>query len=106
MRKSIASERLDTPCTKFYRLRKTSIDVPSLFICALRDPVLTPGLSEGMDGHFTQLTRKEVDSSHFALWEKPQDVNTIITEWLQRYGLFEKGLDWLSETLGKGEVKI
>ncbi|KAI0380418.1 alpha/beta-hydrolase [Hypomontagnella monticulosa] len=55
---------------------------PFLFIQPLRDPVLTPELSKGGDQFFTNLTRAEVDSRHWALIEKPAEVNKEINSWL------------------------
>ncbi|KAI2640839.1 alpha/beta-hydrolase [Hypomontagnella submonticulosa] len=55
---------------------------PILFIQPLRDPVLTPELSKGGDQFFDKLTRAEVDSRHWALIEKPTEVNKEINSWL------------------------
>ena len=30
-----------------------------------------------------RLTRRQVDTSHWALWEKPEEVNGIIKNWLE-----------------------
>ncbi len=59
--------------------------VPTLFIQALRDQALPPSMAQGMPRHFKKdtLTIKQVDTSHWALWEKPDDVNAHISEWLQ-----------------------
>ncbi|KAI1385715.1 alpha/beta-hydrolase [Hypoxylon trugodes] len=65
------------------KLEKKTIDVPCLFVFATRDLVLTKGLATGMENHVSQLTRKELDAGHFALVEKPQEVNSILKEWLQ-----------------------
>ncbi|MCJ1247997.1 hypothetical protein MMC30_005212 [Trapelia coarctata] len=63
-------------------LHKTTIEIPTLFILATKDGVLTPELSYGMEKYFSKLTRKEVPASHWALWEAPEQVNGFLKEWL------------------------
>ncbi|KAI9049969.1 hypothetical protein LZ554_006116 [Drepanopeziza brunnea f. sp. 'monogermtubi'] len=57
-------------------------DVPTLFIAGARDDALPPSMSAGMDKWFRSLTRGEVDANHWALWEKPAEVNRYIEEFL------------------------
>lgn len=71
------------------RLPKASIEIPTLFISAAKDGVLTPELSHGMEKHFAKLTRKEVPASHWALWEAPEQVNEMLKEWLNSVALGE-----------------
>ncbi|KAL2702065.1 hypothetical protein AAEP93_006363 [Penicillium crustosum] len=59
------------------------IQIPTLFIQALRDQALPPQLGKSMAKHFPRLTLKQVDTSHWALWEKPEEVNEIIGTWLK-----------------------
>lgn len=59
------------------------ITVPVLFVQALKDQALPPHLGKAMAKYISQLTLKQVNTSHWALWEKPQEVNEIIAEWLQ-----------------------
>lgn len=59
------------------------IQIPTLFIQALRDQALPPHLAKSMAKQLPRLTLKQVDSSHWALWEKPEEVNTIIGTWLK-----------------------
>ena len=66
-----------------HRLEKTTIDVPVLFICASKDAALPPAMSANMKQYFPHLTRKEVTASHWALWEKPEEVNKFVKEWLE-----------------------
>lgn len=40
-------------------------------------------MSQGMEKDTPQLTRKTVNTSHWALWEAPNLVNGIIEEWLK-----------------------
>lgn len=56
---------------------------PTLFIQALRDNILIPKMSEGMEKHIPKLTRGEVDASHWALWHTPQETNDIIKRWIE-----------------------
>jgi pimeloyl-ACP methyl ester carboxylesterase len=36
-----------------------------------------------MKKHIPNLTLKQVDTAHWALWEKPAEVNAILEEWLK-----------------------
>jgi soluble epoxide hydrolase/lipid-phosphate phosphatase len=56
--------------------------IPFLFIAGSRDTALPPSISRGMDKWFESLVRKEVDTNHWALWEKPAEVNQHIQEFL------------------------
>lgn len=69
---------------------KEKITQPVLFIQATHDSVLKPGMSKGMDGFIPNLTRAEVNAAHFALTQKPVEVNNIIQNWLVAQGLVEK----------------
>lgn len=66
------------------RLEKKTIGIPVLFIQASNDVALPPSLSEGMERFVSKLTRKEVEASHWALWQKPVEINGMIKEWLER----------------------
>ncbi|RFU34998.1 hypothetical protein B7463_g1343, partial [Scytalidium lignicola] len=57
-------------------------EMPMLFIGAKRDAALIPSMSVGMEKYFRILTRGEVDANHWALWEKPTEVNRLIEEFL------------------------
>ncbi|MCJ1385733.1 hypothetical protein MMC17_008856 [Xylographa soralifera] len=67
-------------------LEKSIIDIPVLFVQALHDSVLTPNLSRGMEQYFPKLTRREVATGHWALWQAPAQVNGMIREWLEDVG--------------------
>ncbi|MBE3043792.1 alpha/beta hydrolase [Candidatus Bathyarchaeota archaeon] len=57
--------------------------MPGLYIGATMDTALPPSMSEGMEAYFDQgLTRGEVESSHWALWQAAKDVNEIVGEWM------------------------
>ncbi|CAG8182649.1 unnamed protein product [Penicillium olsonii] len=59
------------------------IQIPTLFIQALRDQALPPHLGKSMAKHIPNLTLKQINTSHWALWEKPEEVNDIISGWLK-----------------------
>ncbi|KAL4916593.1 Alpha/Beta hydrolase protein [Aspergillus aurantiobrunneus] len=59
-----------------------NINVPVLFIQAVNDAALPPRLGKGMGKYLPQLTTKQVDASHWALWEKPKEVNDILNTWV------------------------
>ncbi|KKK13505.1 hypothetical protein ARAM_003522 [Aspergillus rambellii] len=58
------------------------INVPVLFIQALRDEALPPHLGKGMEKSLPLLTTRQVNTSHWALWEKPEEVNEILSGWV------------------------
>lgn len=59
------------------------IRVPVLFVAAKHDAALPEHMSRGMERSFTELTRKEVDSAHWALWQRPEECNGLIGEFLE-----------------------
>ena len=65
------------------RLKVNTIDVPVLFIQATKDAALPPAMSANMEQYLPKLTRKEVQTSHWALWQAPEQVNSFIEEWLK-----------------------
>jgi soluble epoxide hydrolase/lipid-phosphate phosphatase len=66
------------------------IEIPVLFIACSKDTALPPWLSTGMDKWFKSLTRAEVDASHWAMWEKPAEVNKHIHNFLSAQFCFQK----------------
>ena len=60
------------------------VQPPALFISATRDRALPPSMSQGMEEGFEDLSRDEVNATHWALVEAADDVNRIITEWLNK----------------------
>lgn len=66
------------------RLPTGKINVPTLFIQATKDSVLQPHMSKGMEKWLTNLTRGEVDGTHWVLVQRPDEVNKIIREWLEK----------------------
>ncbi|KAL2141824.1 hypothetical protein VTI28DRAFT_1911 [Corynascus sepedonium] len=62
---------------------KTKVTVPSLMVTASRDGALPPAMSADMEKHFTApLVRREVNASHWALWETPAETNKHIGEFV------------------------
>jgi soluble epoxide hydrolase/lipid-phosphate phosphatase len=37
-----------------------------------------------MGRNFSNLTKASVEAGHWALWEKPDDVNAILKDWLDK----------------------
>ncbi|KAI4260997.1 MAG: hypothetical protein L6R42_003800 [Xanthoria sp. 1 TBL-2021] len=72
------------------RLTNTTIRVPVLFVAATKDEALPPSMSRAMDKHIPHLTRKTVNTHHWALWAKPEEVNQIIREWLEETMIQQK----------------
>ncbi|XP_014557836.1 hypothetical protein COCVIDRAFT_96111 [Bipolaris victoriae FI3] len=71
-------------------LDKKTITQPILFIQGMLDMVLTPELSKGMENFIPQLTRGEVATGHWAMIQKPDEVNRIIRQWFVAQGLVDK----------------
>lgn len=59
-------------------------EMPALFIAASKDTALPPAMSKGMDVFYTDLTRAEVDASHWALTQAGDEVNRQIAKWLKK----------------------
>lgn len=56
--------------------------MPGLYIGATQDTALPPEMSLGMEDYFEKgLSRGEVMSSHWALWQAAQNVSQIIGDW-------------------------
>ncbi|KAH7117789.1 Alpha/Beta hydrolase protein [Dendryphion nanum] len=67
-------------------LDKTTISIPTLFVQATYDSVLKPEMSKHMEHFLPNLTRGEVAATHWALTQKPEEVNGIIRKWLESQG--------------------
>lgn len=63
------------------------IKCPVLFVRALGDSIVTDELVNKMGEHVSNLTLKNVDASHWLLWEKPEEVNGLVTEWMRGQGI-------------------
>lgn len=62
--------------------QKHRLEMPVLFVQAAKDNVLIPAMSQGMEKFIPNLTRGEVPTGHWALWQAPEKVNEIVGEWL------------------------
>lgn len=62
--------------------RDTTIRQEVLFVLATRDQALQPFMAERMGERIPNLTRREVQASHWALWEQPEECNRLIGDWL------------------------
>ena len=61
------------------------IEVPSLYIGAENDVILPPSSANGMEDFISDLEKYTVmDSGHWTQQEKPDEVNRVIIEWLDR----------------------
>ncbi len=54
-----------------------------LFVLATKDQALKPHMAAKMGERIPKLTRREVKAGHWALWEKPEEVNGILKEWFE-----------------------
>ncbi|GJC89214.1 bifunctional epoxide hydrolase 2 [Colletotrichum liriopes] len=55
---------------------------PALYIGGSLDQALPPVLSTGMEAYFDSLSRGVVNGTHWVMWEKPEDVNGYVDNWL------------------------
>lgn len=62
---------------------RTKVTVPALMVVATRDAALPPAMSANMDALCTDLTKKEVNATHWALWEAAADTNKHISEFVE-----------------------
>ncbi|MBM86757.1 MAG: epoxide hydrolase [Gammaproteobacteria bacterium] len=61
------------------------IEVPSLYIGAENDVILPPSSADGMEDFITDFEDYTVmDSGHWTQQEKPEEVNRVIINWLNR----------------------
>ncbi|KAH6959850.1 Alpha/Beta hydrolase protein [Ilyonectria sp. MPI-CAGE-AT-0026] len=65
-------------------LKPIKFSMPAFFLAATRDEALPLSMSDGMDQYFEDLTRGEVEASHWALWESPAEVNEQVSAWLEK----------------------
>lgn len=65
--------------------------IPLLFIRTMRDNAIPPEITGSMGHFFEQLTVKEVEAAHWALWQKPEECNAAIADWLSSVVFNEEG---------------
>jgi soluble epoxide hydrolase/lipid-phosphate phosphatase len=63
-------------------LRDLTFKQEILFVLATKDQTLKPFMAAKMGERIPNLTRREVDSGHWALWQRPEECNKIIGDWL------------------------
>jgi pimeloyl-ACP methyl ester carboxylesterase len=68
-------------------LERQQISIPALFIGATKDAFLKPETWKGMEKYLPNLTSKTVEASHWALTQKPEEVNGFIRNWLEAQNL-------------------
>jgi soluble epoxide hydrolase / lipid-phosphate phosphatase len=59
------------------------LEIPVLYVAGTKDAALPPSLGAGMGRWCSALTKGEVVAGHWALWEKPEEVNVFVGEWLR-----------------------
>jgi soluble epoxide hydrolase / lipid-phosphate phosphatase len=60
---------------------KLPIEQEVLFVLATKDQALKPQMAAKMQERIGNLTTRQVTAGHWALWEKPEEVNGILKEW-------------------------
>ncbi|KAI9036630.1 alpha/beta fold hydrolase [Aspergillus affinis] len=60
---------------------------PTLFVRASTDAVVSDQMVGMMEKTVPNLTMKEVQAGHWVPWQKPAEVNEILTEWMRQQGL-------------------
>jgi len=63
-----------------------------LFVLAKKDQALKPFMAERMGERIPNFTRKEVDAGHWALWERPEEINKMIGDWLEEKVFAKQGV--------------
>lgn len=65
------------------QVKDRKIECPALMVTAENDPVLTPAMSQGMEAVIPNLTRGHIENcAHWTQQERPQELNTILLDWL------------------------
>jgi pimeloyl-ACP methyl ester carboxylesterase len=67
------------------------LEIPVLYVAGSRDAALPPRLGDGMGKCCSELRKGMVDTGHWALWEKPDEVNALVGGWLKDVVLGGKG---------------
>ncbi len=61
------------------------VEVPSLMVMAEKDAVLPPSAADGMEAYVPDLDKALIeDSGHWTQQERPEKVNRVILDWLDR----------------------
>jgi pimeloyl-ACP methyl ester carboxylesterase len=67
---------------KLVEEKRNRVTVPALMVMASRDVALPPAMAAAMDQYCDDLVKREVNASHWALWETPAETNQHIGEFL------------------------
>lgn len=59
------------------------VDTPTLYVGATRDPLSPPPVVERMKPFRKDLTIDEVNTQHWVMLEKPDELNQKIEKWLK-----------------------
>jgi pimeloyl-ACP methyl ester carboxylesterase len=62
---------------------KVRVTMPALMVVASRDSALPPAMAAGMGQHCDSLVTRQVDATHWALWEAAAETNKHIGEFLE-----------------------
>ena len=63
----------------------TTVACPSLMVMAEKDAVLPPDAADGMEAFVPDLEKRLIDGSgHWTQQEKPDAVNRVLLDWLDR----------------------
>ena len=57
------------------------IEQEVLIVLATKDQALKPQMAAKMEERIDKLTKRQVTAGHWALWEKPEEVNGILKDW-------------------------
>jgi pimeloyl-ACP methyl ester carboxylesterase len=65
---------------------KDRVAAPSLMVMAEKDAVLPPSAADGMEAYVPNLERALIrDSGHWTQQEKPEEVDRVILDWMDRH---------------------
>lgn len=75
-----------------------------LFVLAKRDGALNPELAKGMveggeNAMLPRLRRREINAGHWVLWERPEEVNQVVKQWLEEVVFKTNGV---TDGVGRG----
>ena len=77
---------IDANASVFAAFLDAPISQPTLMIAADSDPVLPVSLTDGMDRWIPDLERAIIsDCAHWTQQERPNEVNTLLIDWLGRH---------------------
>ncbi|RMZ83042.1 hypothetical protein DV738_g1314, partial [Chaetothyriales sp. CBS 135597] len=83
-----------------------SIQQETLYIGATKDWVLKPWMAAKMGKFVPRLTRAEVEASHWAAWERADEVNAIIADWLTKKVFINEDDEKNNEAASKAKARL